>query len=322
MQTFLVTSAILAGVVGCTVSAAPLLEKPGFDTTSPGDGAHATDAGSSTSPGPGTAPAPASDAGAGTDASTPSPVAMSVICSKLLVTGDPTSAQGASWTYQATDDEVPYDLNGTLLSPAGPGPFAAVLVSHGLNGSAVGAAKNTGSVMRTWGLVAIATNYTHSATPAGLPAGDVAASTANILRAHKTRQLLGCLPNVDGTRVAAHGHSMGALLTGTLVGTYAGEFKVASHTAGGVSDTGTVNNGVATTTAAAAAAIKVPYQMHHGDKDTVVPLALDQRLDQILTGAGIAHELQVYPNYDHNQMSGDATMFQRVRAWYTAHGLL
>jgi dienelactone hydrolase len=175
--------------------------------------------------------------------------------------------------------------------------------------------------MRTWGLVAIATNYTHGTTPDGLPTGPFGASSANILRARKARGLLACLTYVDGKRVAAHGHSMGALLTGMLVGMYGSEFVAASHTAGGVSDTGTVNDGIATTTVAVAMAITVPYQLHHGDSDDVVPLAMDQKLDGILTASGIPHELHVYAGYEHPQVALDALMLTRVRAWYTAHGL-
>ena len=250
------------------------------------------------------------------------PAATTVTCSALQIAGDPTSAQGASWTYHATDDGVEYELTGTLLQPQGAGPFPAVVVSHGLGGSASGYAKNIGVAMRPWGLVAIATNYTHGAMPAGLPTGPFGASPANLLRAHKARQLLGCLPVVDDKRVGAHGHSMGALLTGMLAGTYGGELKVASHSAGGVSDTGTVNDGIPTTTVAVASAIAVPYQLHHGDKDMVVPLAMDQRLDEILTVSGVPHELHVYAGYEHAQVALDATMLQRVHAWYMAHGLL
>ena len=60
------------------------------------------------------------------------------------------------------------------------------------------------------------------------------ASRANILRARATYEILRSLGCVDVTRVAAHGHSMGAFLTAALVGAYLADFRVASHTAGGV----------------------------------------------------------------------------------------
>lgn len=275
------------------------------------------------------AQAPQRDASQGTpdasqdpDAGSPEPPPpSSTDCSKFIVSGDPTSPQGATWRYVSTDDSVAYDLTGVLLMPAGAGPFPGALVSHGKGGSATGYSRNIATTMRSWGLAAIATNYTHAATPSGLPTGPEAASPANLLRAYKARRLLACVPKVNDAKVVAHGHSMGALLTGMVLGTSPSSFVAASHSAGGVSDTGTVNEGVATTSAATAAKIRTPYQLHHGDMDTVVPLAMDQRLDQILTTSGTAHELIVYPGVDHNGISLDATMLERVRAWYTTQGV-
>ena len=81
----------------------------------------------------------------------------------LVINGDPTSSAGASWTYKATSGGVTYDLEGTLRKPAGPGPFPAVIISHGFGGSARGYSSNVGAEMVKWGLVTIATNYTHAA---------------------------------------------------------------------------------------------------------------------------------------------------------------
>jgi dienelactone hydrolase len=119
-----------------------------------------------------------------------------------------------------------------------------------------------------------------------LPDGDTGASDANVLRAHKARNLLGCLASVDMQRLAAHGHSMGAFVTGQLLGSYPEAFRAASHSAGGASA-----NGPNATRSAVAASIRTPYQLHHGDADTVVNIALDQELDRILTVSRILQPL-------------------------------
>jgi dienelactone hydrolase len=167
-----------------------------------------------------------------------------------------------------------------------------------------------------WGIVAIGVGYTHAAVDNGLPAGGDGASIANIERGHKAYRLLACLAYVDTKRIVAHGHSMGAFLTAALVGSYPGDFVAASHTAGGTS------MGPNATPAALAQKIRTPYQIHHGDNDMVVALAQDQALDLILTQSGVEHEFYVYPGVDHPGMSIDATMLDRVHAWYVKHAVI
>ena len=242
-------------------------------------------------------------------------------CAAFMMTGDPRAASGATWSYNSTDGGTEYRLEGILLAPAGAGPFPAVVVSHGAGGLPSAYSARVGRVMVTWGLVVIATRYTHAADndgrgPSLRPAGDLGASEANVLRARKTRDLLACVAGVDLGRVAAHGHSMGAFLTAQLMGRHPGVFRAASHTAGGVSA------GVLATQAEVAAAIVTPYQMHHGDQDTVVPLAFDQTLDRILAERGTRRELHVYGGYAHDTIAADATMLDRVREWYAAAGVL
>lgn len=240
-------------------------------------------------------------------------------CTAFRVTGNPVSTTGATWTYQSTDAGVRYALEGILFVPNGSGPFPAVLVSHGKGGMPRGYSANIARTMVGWGLVAIGTMYTHAPDAEDLgnaPDGPDGASTVNVQRANKTRELLACLGNVDMTRLAAHGHSMGAFVTGQLLGTHPSVFRAASHTAGGVS------SGVNATKPAAAEQIITPYQLHHGDADQVVALAQDQTLDRILTENGIPHELRVYPGYDHQRITFDATMLSRVRTWYQTYGVL
>jgi acetyl esterase/lipase len=245
------------------------------------------------------------------------PTAPQADCSKFIVTGIPTSTTGATWTYNSTDQSVHYVLKGVLFKPTGTGPFPAVVISHGKGGTAQGYSANVARSMRGWGMVAIGTTYTHAADAAGTePAGPDGASAENVLRAHKARDLLSCAGQVDFTRVAAHGHSMGAFVTGQTLGTYPADFRAASHTAGGVSE------GINATKRPVAEQIRTPYQLHHGDADTVVHISQDQTLDSILTASGTPHEFHVYPGYTHEQIPFDATMLSRVRTWYRQYGVI
>jgi acetyl esterase/lipase len=242
-----------------------------------------------------------------------------VNCQAFVVSGNPTASNGATWTYRSVDQGVNYALQGVLFRPSVQGPTPAVVISHGAGGTPANYSANIARTMVGWGMTTIAVMYTHA--PDALdapnePQGADGASTANVQRAHKTRNLLSCLGNVDMTRIAAHGHSMGAFVTGELLGTYPTDFRAASHTAGGVSP------GPNATREATARQIRTPYQLHHGDADMVVVLAQDRTLDSILTSTGVTHELIVYPGYSHEQMAADPTMLERVRAWYRTHGVL
>src|SRR6185312_6740807 len=52
------------------------------------------------------------------------------------IAGDPRQAAGAPWSFRGTIAGVRYDLTGVLLVPDGPGPFPAVVLSHGSGGNA------------------------------------------------------------------------------------------------------------------------------------------------------------------------------------------
>jgi dienelactone hydrolase len=238
------------------------------------------------------------------------------------VVGDPASDSGGKWSYRGRRGGVDYDLRGVLYKPLGAGPFPAVILSHGANGNAAFYARALAPEMVRWGLVCIATDYTHAAgVPIGAPGGpsERGASRANLLRAHMTYELLGTLGYVDMARVAAHGHSMGAYVTAALLGAYPTDFRVASHTAGGVRPPRFVTGPAPDE--AQVRGIRRPYQIHHGELDAVVPLDYDERLASILARLGVPHELHVYPGADHLAPSRSPLMLQRVRQWYTANGM-
>ena len=237
------------------------------------------------------------------------------------LTGDPTTAGGATWTFRATVDGTVYDLQGILFKPAGTGPFPAVIVSHGAGGNARGYSRAIAQTMVTWGLVAIATNYTHAGgVDVGSPgtANEPGASVANVRRAERLLDILKSLGYVDMKRVVAHGHSMGAFVTAAIVAADPAAFIGASHSAGGVRPD--VGAGAAPTETQVAT-IAIPYQMHHGDADVVVALSSDQRLASLLTQRRVVNELHVYAGASHEDVSMNATMLDRVKRWYADHGV-
>jgi dienelactone hydrolase len=239
----------------------------------------------------------------------------------LLITGDPESASGATWTLVGTLDGTTVDLQGFLLKPRGRGPFPAVVLSHGAGGNAQSYGLKLGSVMRTWGLVCIAVNYTHSrGVPHGAPGTllQQGASPANAFRAHAAVTVLARLRYVDTRRVAAHGHSMGAFVTTAFAAGYPDDVRVASHTSGGVLLDAIHREGMPFPSVAQARRITAPYQWHHGLLDYAVPFLLDRRFDSVLTAP---HEGHLYRRLTHAQVATDPEMLARVRAWYTAHGM-
>jgi len=237
--------------------------------------------------------------------------------------GDPESGQGATWTYRGTIEGVAYDLQGILFKPRGASVFPAVIVSHGAGGNAQGYSRSVAREMVQWGLVVIATNYTHAGgVPLGAPGtlDQPGASQPNILRAQAMVGILRSLGYVDMTRVAAHGHSMGAFVTAAFAGAYPAEIRAASHTAGGVRP-GSIGGELAAPVEQQVRGVRAPYQLHHGDSDGVVPLALDQLFATILQSGGVPSELHVYVGAQHNDVAQSAVVLGRIRSWYATHGM-
>jgi dienelactone hydrolase len=239
----------------------------------------------------------------------------------LTLTGNPESEAGAAWTLVGALDGIDVNLQGILLKPRGRGPFPAVVLSHGAGGDARSYGRALGGVMRTWGLVCIAVDYTHArgAVESGL--GTLlqqGASPENARRAHAAVTVLARLRYVDVGRVAAHGHSMGAFVTTAFAAAYPADVRVASHTAGGVLLDAMHREGMPMPSVAQARRIQAPYQWHHGLFDYAVPFLLDRRLDSVLTAP---HEGHLYRGLSHGEVAADPEVLSRVRAWYTAHGM-
>jgi dienelactone hydrolase len=261
-------------------------------------------------------------AGACNDGPTsPSPTPIPPPTADFALAGDPESEGGAAWTLRGIVNGAMVDLRGVLLKPTGAGPFAAVVISHGFGGSARQFSTQMGREMRAWGLVVIATDYTHAGGgPTGAPGGgnDFGGSAANVVRAAATLEVLARLGYADLRRVAAHGHSMGAFVTTAFAAVHGDRLRVASHTAGGVRLDGIPF--AAAPGPAQAAVIRTPYQWHHGDRDEVVPLVMDQLLESTFERSGVPHEGHVYAGEGHD-IARHSEVLTRIRAWYAAHGM-
>jgi dienelactone hydrolase len=241
----------------------------------------------------------------------------------FVVTGNAESVGGATWTFKDTVAGVDYDLTGVLFKPTGVGPFPAVVLSHGSDGSAAFLASLVAPTMVQWGLVCIGVNYTHAVgVPLGSPgtSSEVGASAANVLRAHMAHELLRRLGYVDMSRVAHHGHSLGAYLGVAAIAAYPADYIVASHTGGGVRPDFIVAGPAPTV--AEARLIRIPYQAHHGDADGEVALSYDQRLDSVLTSTQVDHQLVIYPGAGHLDVRSSAQTLSLIHDWYVTHRLI
>jgi dienelactone hydrolase len=244
----------------------------------------------------------------------------------FTLSGNPASAGGATWTYRTQDAGTAYDLQGILFEPAGSGPFPAVIISHGNSANVAGYSSTIAREMVGWGLVCIATNYTHAGgVPIGSPgtASDIGASQANVLRARRLVEILRGLGIVDMNRVALHGHSLGAFVSEATAGAYPTLFRAASHTAGGIAPDflPDIISGLAPTESQIAG-IRAPYQMHHGDRDLIVPVVADQLFDSALRGRGVSHQLLIYAGAGHDDLRFDPIVLDRIRTWYRSNGVL
>jgi dienelactone hydrolase len=242
----------------------------------------------------------------------------------LTITGNPRSANGATWTYADSVDGTWYDLQGILfIPPSGNGPFPSVILNHGTGGNVNGYSRNMAVRMVQWDFICIATNLCHSGgVPVGAP-GDTAmtnwgASNANYLRDMKCRDILFSLAEVDTNCIMSFGHSRGAFTTTGLVATYPGKFACAGHTAGGA----TTISGSTAPSVSLAAQIITPYIIHHGDMDSTVHVGLDSSLNEVMDSTGVPHEFHVFPGYTHQQIALDSSMLALTHDWFSDHACL
>ncbi len=220
---------------------------------------------------------------------------------------------GERWNYRDGD----FTMEGILLKPEGKGPFPAVLISHGLGGNAQSFGLIKAREMVKWGLVCIAPNYTH--TGQGGERAQFGASAENIRRASTCLDLLRAMPEVDATRLAAYGHSMGGFVTIGLAAARVDAVKAAAITGSGISP----QEGYAAPSTKTAERIRTPFLMLHGANDNIVrpeqsaalKLALDQNKvpNDRLIADGQGHPI--------DQTMRDE-VFKLIREWFVKQGVL
>ncbi len=221
---------------------------------------------------------------------------------------------GERWTYRDGD----FTMDGIFMKPEGKGPFPAVLISHGMGGNAQGFGGMKAREMVRWGMACIAPNYTH----AGIAGGDRAqfgASAENLRRAKSCLDILRSMPEVDGSRIAAYGHSMGGFVTIGLAASEPGLLKAAAITGSGISP----QEGYAAPSTKAAEKIRTPFLMLHGANDTTVRPEQSASLKQVLDGNQVPNDRLIADGQGHpiDQTMRDE-VFRLVREWFTKQGVL
>lgn len=225
---------------------------------------------------------------------------------------------GEKWKYHDGD----FAMSGILLKPEGKGPFPAVLISHGLGGSAESFGMSKAREMVKWGFVCIAPGYTHTGGARGAAKGapqpsNYGASAENIRRAKTCLEIVSAMPEVDGKRLFAYGHSMGGFVTIGLAAAEPALLKAAAITGSGVAP----QSGYPAPAAAEAEKIKTPFLMLHGADDPVVRPQQSEALKRILERNQVPNDRLVADGQGHPI---DQTMreevFRLIRGWFARHG--
>lgn len=222
---------------------------------------------------------------------------------------------GNNWAYV-----TPGRTNtGILLKPSGPGPFAAILISHGKGGTVSGFTLPKAQVMTNWGFVCIGPEYTHAAgsTVTNLDG----ASAENIARARECLTILQSLAYVDTNRIAAYGNSMGAFVTVALAAAETQRVASAAITAGGC----ITQTGYAAPSTGIAAQVVAPFLMLHGAEDTTVDPGASLLLQQVLDARSVTNRRILFEGIDHglhNNTNTAQTCNNLLREWFLRQGPL
>ncbi|HEY6167225.1 MAG TPA: alpha/beta hydrolase-fold protein, partial [Verrucomicrobiae bacterium] len=280
-------------------------------------------------------------ASASVTAATPAPVA-----AKASTTPQGFHLNGEHWTYRDGD----FEMSGILLKPEGKGPFPAVLISHGLGGTAENFGMAKAREMVKWGLVCIAPEYTHSAkflagarpgagkagapkggapkagapgtnAPRTMPAGyaNYGASKENLRRAQTCIELVSKMPEVEKQRIAAYGHSMGGFVTIGLAAKEPDLLKAAAFSGSGVAP----QDGFPAPSVAAAEKIHTPFLMMHGSVDNTVRPSQSASLKEVLDKNKVPNERHVFEGENHPiDQTKREEVYAMIRAWFTKYEVL
>lgn len=220
---------------------------------------------------------------------------------------------GERWTYRDGD----FEMNGILLKPPGKGPFPAVLISHGLGGSADSFGLQKAREMVQWGMVCLAPDYTHNRN--GADRATFGASAENLRRAMTCLELLRQMPEVDPERLACYGHSMGGFVTIGLAAARPEGLRCAAITGSGIAP----REGFAAPSSAQASKIRTPFLMLHGANDTTVRPEMSADLKRVLDGNGVLTDRLIADGQGHPiDQTMRAEVFRLIRDWFQKNGVL
>lgn len=219
------------------------------------------------------------------------------------------------WTCEADGES----LSGILIKPEGRGPFPAILINHGMGSNAEQFGRMKAREFAKWGMACIATDLTHSRAGAETDRSLFGASSENIWRARACLAILRSLPDVDAQRIGVYGNSMGAFLTIGLAAVVPDQIAAAAITAGGV----ITQAGFPSPTGEAAAKIRTPFLILHGNPDNTVPTANSERLKEVLDKNQVPNERHVFDGIGHNLHAEKADeVYRLMRAWFAKHRIL
>ena len=219
---------------------------------------------------------------------------------------------GTSWSYR----DSKFDLRGTIMKQAGPGPFGAVLIDFGRSGSASANSYTMAEQFSKLGLVAMTVDYSIVAASSGF--GQEAVNKETVSRMIKCLQLLRDIKNVDGRRIAAYGDGSGSYGIIRLAAEHSG-LCTAVITAGGIS----ASPGHAAPGPDVAKNIRVPMLILSGDADTLAPPDRSLQLKTILDDQKVVNERYVYPGGGHDiQRTQASDVLDRIKRWLTKIGVM
>jgi dienelactone hydrolase len=220
---------------------------------------------------------------------------------------------GDRWTYA----EGARTFKGILLKPGGRGPFPALLVSHGMGGSAETFSRRKAQEFVKWGFVCIAPDYTHVDGKGDRK--EFGSSPENLARARLCLDLLASMPDVDPKKLGAYGNSMGAFVTIGLAAAVPDRLSAAAITAGGVNPV----PGFPAPSVEEAGRIRTPFLILHGSTDTTVPPERSASLKEALEKSRIVQDRKLFDGVGHNLHQEKADeVYALLKEWFQKRGLL
>ncbi|HZO85562.1 MAG TPA: alpha/beta hydrolase-fold protein [Verrucomicrobiae bacterium] len=234
---------------------------------------------------------------------------------------------GTNFTYA----DAERSFSGIMLKPAGEGPFAAIIISHGAGGTAAGYSLTKARESSAWGAVCIGPTLTHAAG-GETNSVNMGHCPENLARITACANVLASLPYVDINRFALFGHSMGAFATIGAAGSGLGpSIRAAAISAGGIIPDVAGTNQAAPTTSEASS-VQTPFMMFHCDGDPIVPASRSQSLQQLLIANSVPNDRIIYPSNSipnasnwhniHNDPAVNTSILTNTRTWFRSHGVV